>query len=88
MPITTTVRPTSASNSDEKEQPDDRDGEPERAQMLILEARDGRETATPGLRRNERQQSLDHEIERQTRKKISPGQSLKPPMFRWLSPRS
>src|SRR4029079_15567906 len=79
VPITTTVRPTSASNGDQQQQPDDHDGKSERTQVRGVETRDGREPASPRVGRDERQQPLDDEVEREARKKIRPGQSLKPP---------
>ena len=79
MPITTTFRVTLTSNGEQQNEPGDHDAEAEAAKVAILELRDRCKAAAPSLRRREWKQAFYHEIESQTREKIRPGQSLKPP---------
>src|SRR5690606_14260309 len=75
VPITATLRPTLPSYDEQQQQAADDGDEPERAELRVLEPRDRCEPAAPCLRRSEREQALEDQVEREARKKIRPGHS-------------
>ena len=77
--MTTTFRPTLPSHAEEKHQAPNYGRETEQAQAAFLERRERGEAASPVFRRQKGEKSLEHQVESQTRKKIRPGQSPKPP---------
>src|SRR6185503_1453311 len=79
VPMTTTFRPTLPSHAEEKHQASDHGRETEQAQAAFLERRERGEAASPVLRRQKGEKPLEHQVKSQTRKKIRPGQSPKPP---------
>src|SRR5690606_24567910 len=76
VPITTTLRPTLSSNDEQQQKTADDDDQPEGAQLAVAEPGERREPAAPRLRRREREQALEDQVERDARKKIRPGHSL------------
>ena len=85
--MTTTFRPTLPSHAEEQHQTRDHGRETEQAQPAFVERSERRQAAPPLLRSHEREQPFQDQVESQTRKKICPGQSPKPPSLP-LRPRS
>jgi hypothetical protein len=78
--MTTTFRPTLSSYAEEQHQTRDHGRETEQAQARFRERRQRCQATPPLLRRQEREQALEDQVESQARKKIRPGQNPKPPV--------